>query len=314
MAVSPDPRDVSATATRPQASPERAAVAGLLANFALATIKLVAGVVGHAFALVADAIESIADIVGSLVVWQALRYGAKPPDESHPFGHGKAESLGALAVCMLIVLAGVWIAVQSFDGIVNPHETPRWYTLVVLVVVIVTKAVMYRVTHRAARTTQSSAGFADAGHHRSDAITSAAAFVGIAVALIGGPAYAAADDWAALLASGVILVNGLRLARAPLAELMDEAAPDIAAECTAIALGVDGIRAVEQCEARKVGRAYRVVMHAEMDPDLTVAAAHALTGQAKAIVRERLPLVSSLLIHVEPHGDDAPPTGERRSP
>jgi len=265
-------------------TPERAAVVGLVVNFSLAGAKLVAGIVGHSFALVADAVESLADILGSLIVWQGLRFGARPPDESHPFGHGKAEWLAALAV-----------------GILNPHEVPAWYTLVVLVGVIATKETLFRVTRRAARTSGSSAGFADAWHHRSDAITSAAAFLGISIALIGGPACAPADDWAALAASGVIVLNGVLLLRAPLAELMDEAAPGVAADCTGLVLTIRGIRGVEQCEARKVGRSYRVIMHAEVDPDLTVFAAHELTGQAKALVRERLPHVASLLIHVEPH-------------
>ncbi|MCB0344727.1 MAG: cation transporter [Bdellovibrionales bacterium] len=282
-------------------TPERAALLGLGVNFALAAAKLIAGIVGHSFALVADAIESIADILGSLVVWQGLRFGAKPPDESHPFGHGKAESLAALAVGLFVVLAGGGIALQSFHGIVNPHEVPEAYTLLVLIAVIVVKESMFRFTHRAASIAESTAGIADAWHHRSDALTSAAAFVGISIALYGGPDYAPADDWAALFASAIIMLNGLLLLREPLAELMDVAAPEVAADCTKAVLSIEGIHEIEQCEARKVGRTYRVIMHAEVDPDLTVLEAHQLTGKAKALVREQLPQISSLLIHIEPH-------------
>lgn len=297
-------------------TPERAALLGLLVNLSLAAAKLAAGIFGHSFALVADAIESMADILGSLVVWQGLRFGAKPPDEGHPFGHGKAESLAALAVGLLVFGAGLAIGAQSIRGILTPQRTPEWYTLAVLLAVIVIKETMFRVARQAAggaasveaRGGASSAGMADAWHHRSDAITSAAAFVGISVALVGG--YAPADDWAALAASLVIVVNGVLLTRAPLAELMDEAAPEVSRRCEEIVLGIEGFEDVEQCEARKVGRSYRIVMHAEVAPSMSVAAAHALTGKAKAAVRAELPEVSSLLIHVEPHGEERSPVAE----
>ena len=282
-------------------SSERAALTGLVSNASLAGVKLITGIVGHSCALVADAVESMVDIAGSLIVWRALQYGARPPDKDHPFGHGKAEALAGMAVGLLIIVAGVGIAVKSVDGIVTPHEVPAWYTLVVLVGVIAVKEGLFRFTRKAADASESSAGFADAWHHRSDAITSAAAFVGITVSLIGGERFAPADDWAALVASGVILVNGVLLMRAPYAELMDEASPGLAARCGELALTIDGIRRVELCEARKVGRAYRVIMHAEVDPEMTVEAAHALTGRAKAMVREQMPRVASLLIHIEPY-------------
>lgn len=281
-------------------SSERAALNGLLVNAGLAGAKLITGIVGHSFALVADAVESMVDIAGSLIVWRALEYGNRPADETHPFGHGKVESLAGLAVGLLVVIAGVGIGVQSVHGILNPHSMPAWYTAVVLIGVISIKETMFQITRHAARSSGSSAGMADAWHHRSDAITSAAALIGIMIALIGGERYAPADDWAALLASGVIVVNGVLLARAPLGELLDASQPDMARRCGEVVMEIEGIRAIEQCEARKVGRQYRVIMHAEVDPDLSVSTAHALTGKAKALVRERLPEVASLLIHIEP--------------
>ena len=286
---------------RVAASSERAALNGLLVNAGLAGAKLIAGIVGHSFALVADAVESMVDIAGSLIVWRALEYGGKPADATHPFGHGKVESLAGLAVGLLVVIAGVGIGVQSVHGIMNPHRLPAWYTVVVLIGVIAIKETMFQITRHAARNSGSSAGMADAWHHRSDAITSAAALIGITIALIGGADYAPADDWAALLASGVIVVNGVLLAKAPMGELLDASQPEMAERCGEVVMEIEGIRAIEQCEARKVGRDYRIIMHAEVDPDLSVAAAHALTGKAKALVRERLPEVASLLIHVEPY-------------
>ncbi|MFI4893093.1 MAG: cation diffusion facilitator family transporter [Phycisphaerales bacterium JB058] len=286
-------------------APERLALLGIVVNALLAAGKLTAGVFGQSFALVADAVESLVDIAGSVVVWSAMRYGSKPADAEHPFGHGKIEPMAAMAVAMVIVLVGIWVAIESVRQIITPHSVPRPYTLIVLVVVIVVKESRARVADRAARRAKSSAGAADAWHHRSDAITSAFAFVGIAVALIGGPEFARADDIAALLASGVIVLNGFLLAREPYHELLDRHSPEIAGEVACIAVDVPGVLGVEQCDARQSGRGYRVVMHVEVDPAMTVAEAHAITGRIKAEVRSRRADIDSVLIHVEPHESES---------
>lgn len=298
-----DPRAHPAQPQRPGRTaldPERVALLGIAVNAVLACVKLGAGIVGNSFALIADAIESIGDIAGSIVVWGGLRYGAQPPDEDHPFGHGKAEALAALAVAILIVGAGVGIGIHAVREIQTPRGSPRWFTIVVLVAVILIKETLFRIASRASKASASNAGRADAWHHRSDAITSLAALVGISIALIGGDRWAVADDWAALLAGCVIIVNGLLISRGPWDELMDRSAPDIERVCTQTVLAIDGFTGVERCNARKSGRVYRVVMHAEVSPDMTVAQAHALTGIAKAAVRNAHPLVASLLIHIEP--------------
>lgn len=280
--------------------PQRVALLGIVINTGLALMKLVAGVVGHSFALVADAVESIVDIVGSMVVWGAFRYGGKPPDEEHPFGHGKIEALAGLAVSLMIIAAAVGIAVESVRQIITPHRSPAPFTLVVLLVVVAIKETMFRVARRAARRTGSSAGHADAWHHRSDAITSIFAFVGITVALAGGPEWAVADDWAALAASGVILVNGVMIARLPFQELMDRHSPEVADAARAIAERHPDVRRIERCHARRSGRGYRIVMHAEVDPEMSVERSHRLTGVLKEIIRTECPEVDSLLVHIEP--------------
>jgi cation diffusion facilitator family transporter len=302
------------TDERSTRTPETAALAGLLVNAALAAIKLVAGLVGHSYALVADAVESMADILGSVVIWGALRYGGRPADEGHPFGHGKAEALAALAVACLIIVAGIGIAIKAVDEIVTPHLAPAPFTLFVLIGVVGVKEALYQMARRAAHRSESSAGLADAWHHRSDAITSIFAFIGISVALLGGPAWAVADDWAALLASGVIVTNGALLMRQPYAELLDRAAPSVAERCSRLAMDVPGIEAIEQVHARKTGRTYRVIMHAEVAPSMTVRDAHTLTGRVKAAVRSTLPRVESLLIHVEPHEGGAGGSGTASTP
>jgi cation diffusion facilitator family transporter len=297
---------------------EGAALWGIVANAVLALVKLLGGIFGNSFALVADAVESLADIAGSVVVWGALKYGSTPADDNHPFGHGKVESLAALAVSILIIIAGLGIGIQSVREILDPGQAPLPFTLLILVAVVVVKEAMFRIASRAARRSASAAGRADAWHHRSDALTSLAAFVGISIAILGGPTYAVADDWAALAASVVIVINGVLLSREPFAELMDHATPEIASHCERVVRSIDGVRSIERCHARKSGRVYRVVMHAEVDPEMSVAAAHALTGKAKALVRHELPSVASLLIHIEPtppptHPQSTPPTPTPRA-
>lgn len=282
-------------------APERLALLGIGVNAVLAAGKLTAGVLGSSFALVADAVESLVDIAGSIVVWSAMRYGSKPADEDHPFGHGKIEPMAALAIAVIIVMVGIGVAIEATRQIITPHSVPRPYTLIVLVGVIVIKESLARIADRAARRANSSAGAADAWHHRSDAITSAFAFVGIAIAVIGGPEYARADDVAALLASGVIVLNGFLLARAPYHELLDRHRPEIAQAAAAIAKEVPGVLGVEQCDARQSGRGYRVVMHVEVPPAMSVTEAHSITGRIKAEVRSQRPDIDSVLIHIEPH-------------
>ena len=287
--------------------PRRVAILGLLVSVLLAAGKLTAGIVGHSFALVADAVESLVDVAGSAVLWSAMRYGDKPPDDEHPFGHGKAEALAGLTVAALVLLAGVGIAVEAIRQIVTPHTAPAGFTLVVLVAVIIIKEALARVADRAARRAGgSSAGTADAWHHRSDAITSAFAFVGITVALIGGPSWARADDVAALAASGVILINGFRLARGPWDEILDRDCPEVAADAARIALTIPHVRAIERCEARRSGRGFRVVMHTEVDGAMTVEASHRITGQIKEAVRRERQDVDTVLVHIEPYRNGSP--------
>jgi cation diffusion facilitator family transporter len=211
------------------------------------------------------------------------------------------EALAGLAVGLLVVIAGLGIAGEAIRQIMHPQAGPLPFTLGVLVVVVVVKEAMYRKANKAARAARSNAGRADAWHHRADALTSLFAFVGISIAVVGGPAWAPADDWAALLASLVITCNGLWLMRGPVFELTDRHAPEVAELAEELALGVEGILAIERCEARQSGRGYRVVMHAEVDPLMSVADSHSLTGLVKHRIRERFPEIDSVLIHIEPH-------------
>lgn len=274
---------------------------GLLLNVALAAIKIIAGVLGNSYALIADGVESSADVLGSLVVWGGLRIAGRGADEAYPFGYGKAEAVAAAGVGLLLLAAAIGIAIESIREILTPHHAPAPFTLVVLVGVVVTKELVFRRVQRTARRTGSAVVHADAWHHRSDAITSLAAFIGISVALIGGPGWEPADDWAALLAGGVIVWNGLLILRPAVAELMDRAPPvDVLAQLDAAARSVAGVRHTEKLMVRRAGSGLHVDIHVQADPQLSLHDAHELSGKVKAAIRAAQPAVKGVLIHMEP--------------
>ena len=274
---------------------------GMIMNTLLAAGKIAGGVLGHSHALIADGVESIADLFSSAVVWRGLVVAAEPADEDHPYGHGKAEPIAAAVVSTTLLIAALWIAVTACREIVTPHSTPKPYTLLVLFVVIIIKEALFRFVLQEAHLVQSTVVQTDAWHHRSDAITSLAAALGITVALIGGKGYETADDWAALLASLVIGWNGWTLLRNAGNELMD-ARPDqdILLQICAVAKSVPEVRRVEKCKVRKMGYQMFVDMHIWVDSQMTVLQAHSVAHQIKDRVREALPAIHDVLIHVEP--------------
>jgi cation diffusion facilitator family transporter len=279
----------------------RATFAGLAVNTVLTGAKFVAGVVGHSHALVADAVESLADIISSIIVWRGLVVAAVPPDEDHPYGHGKAEPLAAAVVSTMLLLAAGWIVLTATRSIGQPHPAPAPFTLIVLGVVIVIKETLFRFVRREAVSTQSSAVRTDAWHHRSDAITSLAAAIGIGVALLGGEGYEAADDVAAAFAAAVIAWNGWRLLRPALDELMDTAPhPEVVGQLRRIAEATPGVACVEKCIVRKMGYHYYVDMHVEVDPQMTVQRSHEIAHDVKDKIRVQVPPVRDVLVHIEP--------------
>lgn len=280
----------------------RSAQFGLLANAVLAIVKFLAGIFGNSYALVADAVESTADIFSSLVVWGGLRVASRDPNEEYPFGYGKAESLAAAVVSMMLLGAAVGIASEAVREIRTPHNTPAPWTLLVLVAVLVIKVALFRRTAAIGAAAGSTVVNADAWHHASDAMTSAAAFVGIAVAIWGGPGWEDADDWAALFASGVIFYNGVRLVRPALQDLMDRTpGGDVIDDVRLAAASVPGALAVEKLSVRKAGMVYYVDIHVQAYAGMTLRDAHDLGGAVKSAIRHALPRVRGVLIHMEPY-------------
>jgi cation diffusion facilitator family transporter len=279
----------------------RGTIAGIILNFILALIKGIAGILGNSYALIADAIESTADIFTSLIVWVGLKVSMKEPDRDHPYGHGKAEPVAAFVVGLFLFSAAILIAIQSIKMIFTPHPSPRPFTLIILGVVVLSKEIFFRKLFKTGTEIESHAVKADAFHHRIDALTSLAAFIGISIALVGGEKYATADDWAALISSFVIAYNGYLVFSPALGEIMDVAPPDaLLEEIRETAKTVAGVKGVEKAFLRKMGFYYFLDLHLLVSGDITVTEGHRISHQVKDVLLVRHQKLRDVLIHIEP--------------
>lgn len=273
----------------------------ILSSFFLAIVKGTAGFFGNSYALIADAIESTTDIVSSILVLLGLRYAKRPPDENHPYGHGRVEPLITFVVVGFLITSAIVIAYQAVKNIRTPHKGPEAWTLIVLAAIIFWKEISYQIVIRKSKQTNSTSLRADAWHHRSDAITSVAAFIGIGVAVIMGEGYETADDWAALLASGFILYNSYRIFRPALGEIMDEHTyEELVEEVRIISQEVNGVLDTEKCFVRKVGLKFHVDLHAIVDGNISVKEGHDIAHNLKDTLMKRIEGLENVLIHIEP--------------
>ncbi len=286
----------------------RIAIVSILVNLCLSVAKIGAGLLGNSYALIADGIESLLDIFSSTVVWGGLKIGSLPPDDNHPYGHGKAESLAAMIVSCVLLFVATAIVIQSIKEIFLPHHAPAGFTLVVLIAVVIIKEIFYRIVLKVGEEIGSLSIKSDAWHHRSDALTSLAAFVGIFIALVGGKGWESADDWAALFASGVIYYNGYKMWKAAVADIMDE---DVSAEMKdkvrLIAKNTPGVEDVEKCRIRKSGLDFLVDIHIVVSGMMTVKDGHAIAHDVKnRLVAANIHVVD-VMTHVEPdHHPEGP--------
>jgi cation diffusion facilitator family transporter len=280
---------------------QKFAVLSLLANILLAVTKGFVGVIGNSYALIADAIESAGDVFSSILVVLGLRYAQRPPDKNHPYGHGKAEALTTFLVVTMLFAAATLIVVESVKMIMTPHKSPEPFTLYFLLAVIVAKEVIYRIVTKVGTEVESTALKADAWHHRSDAITSLFAAVGITIALIFGDDYAQADDWAALIAAAIIYYNGIKILRPALAEVMDEHLYDeFIEQIRVVGNEIENINLIEKCNVRKSGMRYWVDVHVHVDGNMSVYDGHDIAHQLKAKLIEEFPQIEDVLVHIEP--------------
>lgn len=280
----------------------RATYFSIIGNTSLALIKGLAGVFGNSYALIADAIESTTDIFASFLVLLGFKYAKRPADENHPYGHGKIEPLITFAVVVFLVVSATIIAYTSIQNIQTSHEIPESWTLIVLGLIIVWKEISFQIVIKKSKQTNSSSLKADAWHHRSDAITSLMAFIGISVAIIFGKGYENADDWAALFASTFILYNSYLILRPALGEVMDEQLyDDLIAEIRAKSIEVKGVLGTEKCFIRKSGMKFHVDLHVIVNSEITVKSGHDISHILKGFLRREIPNLGNVLIHVEPN-------------
>jgi cation diffusion facilitator family transporter len=280
----------------------RLVLRGIGLNAVLAVVKLAGGLFGHTYALVADAAESLLDILSSALVWAGFRVAARPPDANHPYGHGKAEPLAGLTVAIFIFCMAGWVGSHAVREIITPHQGPEWWTLLVLAGVIVAKTWFSRRMSMAGEEVGSTALDIEAMHHWSDAMTSGAAFVGISIALAGGKGWEAADDWAALFACVIVAFNGFRMFTKALGDVMDAAVPQsFDEEVRAIALAVQGVRALDKVRMRKSGLSHLVDIQVRVDGSLTVREGHNIAHAVKdALIASAAHGISDVTVHIEP--------------
>jgi cation diffusion facilitator family transporter len=283
----------------------RTVIFSMLGSAGLAAIKFAAGIFGNSYALIADGIESTVDIFSSFLVLLGINYAARPADENHPYGHGKAEPLITFLVVVFLVISAFTIAWQSIQNIQTPHELPASWTLWVLAGIILWKEITFQIVMQRSKKLKSSSLKAEAWHHRSDAITSVAAFVGISIAIFGGKGFEVADDYAALIACGFILYNCYGIFRPALGEVMDENNHDeLIEEIREVALSVKGVKGTEKCFIRKAGMKYHVDLHANVLGNLSVTEGHDIAHQLKDTLRKEIPQLGHVLIHVEPFSEE----------
>lgn len=286
----------------PSAEAIRTTQLGIIISIALIFVKGIAGHLGHSYALIADATESGADVISSGLLWIALKYAQRPPDKGHPYGHGKAEPVAAILIGFFLLAAAGWITYHSIGFINMPHELPKKYTLFVLAAVVIVKEILFRYVHAVGKRIGSQAVIADAYHHRSDAITSIAAFIGISAALVLGKGYEGLDDWAALFACIFIIYNAFKIIRPAFEEIMDKAPSDelVSAISHIASLHIE-VKRVEKCYVRKMGLDYYVDMHIEVDGNINVFHGHAVAHQVKDELLASALHIKDALIHVEPY-------------
>ena len=294
------PQHHAATQQRARASADLV-LRGIGLNALLALLKFAGGIFGHTYALIADGAESLLDILSSILVWAGFRVASRPPDADHPYGHGKAEPVAALSVAVFIFGAAGWIGFHAVHEIITPHQGPHWATLPLLAGIVAMKVWFSRRMRSAGEETGSTALGVEALHHYSDAVTSGAAFVGISIAVVGGPSYAAADDWAALLACAVIAANGVSMTNRALRDVMDTAVPEALEKAVrSVAVMVPGVREIDKCRVRKSGLSHLVDIQVRVDGDLTVREGHAIAHAVQDALLASVLRVSDVSVHVEP--------------
>lgn len=288
----------------------RLVLVGVFLNIVLAAAKVTGGLIGRSHALIADGIESSLDIFSSGLMWGAMKYAERPPDEDHPYGHGKMESLAALVGAGFLILAGLSLGVHSAREIIllqteaTAANVPAAFTLGILAATIVIKEGLFRWLSRRGQEIGSNAVLTDAWHHRSDAVTSLAAVAGITAALVGGPTWAQADDWAALFSCALILFNGGKMLKTSIGDVLDQqASSEVVEAILKCVREVPGVTSVEKCRVRKSGFSRFADLHVRVSGDRSVREGHEIAHTVKDRLMTTEFHLADVTVHIEPEQD-----------
>ena len=279
---------------------------GVLLNIFLGLLKSITGVLGHSNVLLADGIDSMVDVFTSLMTWGAMKYGTKPPDQEHPYGHGKAESLAAIGGAMILLVTGLVITLFSINNIIDRgHGAHSYqlkkYTLVILIIAIVVKEGFFRLIFAHAKKIGSTAMLAEAWHYRSDVLISLTALIGISISLFGSASYSSADDWTALFVCLIIFYNATTILHASLREIMDaQVSHELEKTILKLACEVEGVKSAEKCRVRKSGLSLLADLHIRVDGHLSVLKGHTISHQVKDHLLKSNLALEDITLHLEP--------------
>ena len=276
---------------------------GSAVNAGLATLKLGLGFLGGSTALVADGVHSLSDLATDLVVLGGIRLASRPADRSHAFGHGKFETLAGVLVALALIGAGAWLIREAAAGLAHPQGAPRsGLVMAVAGVSILAKEALYRATTRTALRLHSTALQANAWHHRSDALSSVAVLLGGATTALG---YPIGDKVAAIAVGGMVLMAAASILRRAFHELLEGALSEEEKLAISQAIeSVEGVQGWHRLRTRRLGRQALVDVHIQVDPNLSVRRAHKIATQVEQAVSRSLDGLASVVVHVEPKGEE----------
>lgn len=283
------------------ASGKRIALISVATSASLALLKIVVGILAGSTSVIADGFESAGDVLAAAFVFFGLSVATRPPDEDHPYGHGRYETLTGLLVGLTLFLGGVGICYRSLRNIGAVHAPPASYALIALAISFLAKAVLSTAKFRVGKRIRSSAIIADAWNDFVDIISATAAMIAVALTLYDPSRFLAADHYGGFAVGLIVIFTGLRVAKDTSARLTDQMPPpELLRQIRETALGVAGVSGVEKCFARNTGLQHHVDLHLEVDPNLTVRESHDIATSVRFAIRERLDWVADVLVHVEP--------------
>ncbi len=280
---------------------QRVAVAGMIVSGALAAVKITAGLMGHSTAVVADGFESASDVFASGFVLLGLTVAARPADENHPYGHGRAETLTGLLIGLVLTAGGVLISYSSLERLGQPRQPMAAYVVWPLIASFVAKTGLAGFKFHYGRKLQSAALIADAWNDAMDTLSATSALVAVGLTLYNPARFVNSDRYGGFVVGLIVIVAGVRVARDTALQLMDTM-PDgrLMNQVREAASQVAGVRGVEKCFARKTGLRYHVDLHLEVDPDMTVRQSHEIAHEVRLRVLHDVGWVADVLVHVEP--------------